>query len=185
MKFTYGKYLYSSIALCALLSVTLNLIIETLGRRSLILCMNYMVHSPLTFLYNSFIIFTTLSIVYLVKRRVFVYVVVSIFWLAIGITNGIILGFRTTPFTMSDFALLDDVLKMITVYLTIIQIVLIGLAILAVLVALVLTFIYMPKFKQKMNYKKSAIGVLVIMLSMAGLTGTAIDRNWVSAVLAT
>ncbi|HVI42543.1 MAG TPA: LTA synthase family protein, partial [Anaerovoracaceae bacterium] len=87
-----------------------------------------------------------------------------------------------TPFTMADFALLDDVLKVITVYLTTIQIVLIAAAILVVLVSLVLTFIFMPKHKQKINYKKSAIAVLIIMLSMAGLTGIAIDRNWVSVV---
>ena len=182
MKPLYRKYLYNSIAFCALLSIALNLIIETLGRRSLVLCLDYLAHSPLTFLYNSFIIFTTLSLVYLVKRRIFVYVVVSILWLAIGITNGIILGFRTTPFTMADFALVDDVFKMITVYLTVIQIALIVLAALAILVALVITFLFTPKHRQKIDYKKSVAGVLATVLVMAGATGLAIDRNWVSVV---
>jgi len=144
MKSLYSKYLDNSIAFCILLSIALNLIIETLGRRSPALCLSYLVHSPQTFFYNTFIIFATLSVVYLVKRRIFACVVVSILWLAIGITNGIILGFRTTPFTMADFALVDDVFKMITVYLTVIQIVLIALAALAILAALVLAFIFTP-----------------------------------------
>lgn len=182
MRSIYNNYLHNSVAFCVLLSLTLNLIIEILGRRSLVSCLDYIVHSPLTFLYNSFIIFTTLSIAYLVKRRFFVYMVVSVLWLAIGITNGIILCNRTTPFTMSDFALVDDVLKMITVYLTVVQIILIVLAALAVLVALVAAFLFMPKIKQKINYKNSIAGVLAIVLTMGGLTGIAIDRNWVSVI---
>jgi len=180
MKYIFEKYLRNSIAVCTLLSVVLNMVIESLGRRSLVSCFSYMVHSPLTFLYNTFIIFTTLSIVYLVKRRIFVYVIVSIIWLGIGITNGIILGFRTTPFTMTDLTLFDDGLKVINNYMSTFQIVLVVAAVIVLIVSLVLIFIFMPRYKQKINYKKSIIGVLVIMLSMAGFTGTAIDRNWVS-----
>lgn len=56
----------------------------------------------MTFLYNTFLIFFTFSIAYLVKRRIFVYVMVSIFWLATGITSRLILTYRTTPFTVTD-----------------------------------------------------------------------------------
>ena len=182
MRSVYNKYLHNSVGFCILLSLILNLIIETLGRRSPVLCLSYIVHSPLTFLYNTFIIFATLSVAYLVKRRFFVYMVVSVLWLAIGITNGIILCNRTTPFTMSDFALVDDVLKLITVYLTVWQIILIALAAVAVLIALVLAFLFMPKIKYRIDYKKSVAGVVAIMLAMGGLTGVAIDRNWVSVI---
>jgi phosphoglycerol transferase MdoB-like AlkP superfamily enzyme len=82
---------------------------------------------------------------------------------------------------MADFALVDDVLKMITVYLTVVQIVLIALAALAILVGLVLTFLFTPK-RRKIDYKKSVAGVLATVLLMAGATGLAIDRNWVSVV---
>src|SRR5665647_556094 len=180
MKYTYEKYLHNAIALCALLSLTLNIIIESLGRQSLALCIGYMVHSPLTFLYNTFIIFTTFSIVYLVKRRIFVYVVVSLMWLAIGITNGVILGFRTTPFTMTDLSLFDDGLKVISNYMSTTQIALVVAAVFVLLLSLVFIFIFIPKYKQKINYKKSVFGVLLILLLMTGLTGTAISGKWVS-----
>ena len=182
MKSIYNKYLHNSAAMCALLSVVLNIVIESLGRRSLALCFRFMVHSPLTFLYNCVIIFTTFSIVYLVRRRIFVYVIVSILWLGIGITNGVILGFRTTPFTMTDLALFDDGLKVISNYMTTTQIIMVVAAVATLLVTLVLIFIFMPKLKRKINYKKSAAGVLLVMIAMAGFTGVAIERNWVSVV---
>ncbi|MBK5262793.1 MAG: hypothetical protein JJE17_09530 [Peptostreptococcaceae bacterium] len=177
MKYTYEKYFHNAIALCALLSLTLNIIIESLGRQSLILCLEYMVHSPFTFLYNTFIIFATFSIVYLVKRRIFVYAVVSLMWLAIGITNGVILGYRTTPFTMTDLSLFDDGLKVISNYMSNTQIVLVVSAVFVLLLSLVLIFIFIPKYKQKINYKKSVFGVLLILLLITGLTGTAINAN--------
>jgi phosphoglycerol transferase MdoB-like AlkP superfamily enzyme len=180
MKYIDKKYLHNSIVLCAVLSVTLNIVIESLGRRSLVLCFNYMIHSPLTFLFNSFIIFTSYSIIYLVRRRIFTYVVISILWLGIGITNGIILGFRMTPFTMTDLALFDDGLKVVTNYISTVQIVLIVAAIVVLFAVLILIFLFMPKLKQKINYKKSLAGVLLIIISMVGLTDIAIDRDWVS-----
>lgn len=182
MKYILNKYFKNSIAVSAMLSIVLNIIMETLGRRSLLLSFSYMLHSPLTFLYNSFIIFTSLSIVYLVRRRIFAYVVVSIIWLGIGITNGVILGFRTTPFTMTDLALFDDGLKVVSNYMSTIQIIMIVAAVLVLLAALVLIFLFMPKYKKKINYKRSVAGVFVIMLAMVGLTGTAIEEKWVSEV---
>ena len=50
-----------------------------------------MFDSPLVFFYNTLIIFATLVIATLFRRRVFFVTVVTIIWMAIGITNGIIL----------------------------------------------------------------------------------------------
>ena len=154
MKSIYNKYLHNAVALCALLSLVLTIVIESLGRRSLALCFSFMVHSPLTFFFNTFIIFTSLSVVYLVKRRIFAYLVISLLWLGIGVTNGVILGFRTTPFTMTDLSLFDDGLKVITSYMTTTQIILVVAGVVVLLALLVLAFIFMPKYKQRINYKK-------------------------------
>lgn len=50
-----------------------------------------MVHSPLVFLYNALILYATLVLASLSKRRVFFFTIISIFWLGIGIINGVIL----------------------------------------------------------------------------------------------
>jgi hypothetical protein len=134
----------------------------------------------MTFLYNAFMIFFSFSVVYLVKRRIFVYVMVSFFWLATGITNGIILSYRITPFTVTDLSLLSSVMSIIPNYLSTVQIVLAAAAALLLVVALVLVFIFMPKHKQKIDYKKSLAGMLILCAAMFGLTNFAISQNWVS-----
>lgn len=180
MKSFFNKYLHNSLALCVLLSFTLNLTIESVSRHSFLNGLDFMIHSPMTFFYNMLIIFATFGLAYLVKRRIFIYIVVSIFWLAVGITNGVILGFRTTPFTVTDLALLESVMSIIPNYLSTLQMILVGVAGLLVIVALVLAFIFMPKHKQKIDYRKSLIGIVLLALSLVGMTNLAIDRNWVS-----
>jgi hypothetical protein len=63
---------------------------------------------------------------------------VSFFWLATGITNGIILSYRITPFTVTDLSLLPSVMSIIPNYLNTVQIVLAAAAGLLLVVALVL-----------------------------------------------
>lgn len=176
----FNKYLHNSIALCAVLALTLNFIIEAVSRNSFVAGLEYTIGSPMTFLYNAFLIFFTFSIAYLVKRRIFVYVMVSFFWLATGITNGVILSFRITPFTVTDLSLLSSVMSIIPNYLTTFQIVLVCAGGALLVLALVLAFIFMPKHKQKISYKRSVAGVLALGLAMYGITGFAIDRHWVS-----
>lgn len=180
IKTIYNKYLHNSITLCVVLAITINFIIEAVSRRSVSACLDYLTGSPMTFLYNTFMIFFTFSIAYLVKRRIFVYVMVSFFWLATGITNGVILSYRITPFTVTDLSLLSSVVSIIPNYLNTVQIILAVAAAVALVVALVLVFIFMPKHKQKINYKKSIAGVLALSLAMYGVTGLAISQNWVS-----
>jgi hypothetical protein len=166
--------------LCAILAFAVNFVIETASRRSLFACLDYLTGSPMTFLYNTFMIFVTFSIAYLVKRRIFVYVMVAFFWLATGITNGIVLSYRITPFTVTDLSLLSSVMSIIPIYLSTVQIVLAAAAAVLLVVALVLVFIFMPKHKQKINYVKSLAGILILCAAMYGLTGFAVSQNWVS-----
>lgn len=180
MKSFFEKYLHNSIALCAVLSITLNFIIESVSRRSVLNGLDYLTGSPMTFLYNAFIIFATLAVAFLVKRRIFIYVVVTMFWLVIGITNGIILGFRTTPFTVTDLSLLESGITIIPNYLTTQQIIMAVAAAIVILAALVLVFIFMPKHKAKIDFKKSIAGLLIIIFSMTGVTNLAISQKWVS-----
>ena len=121
--------MHNSIAMCAALSILLNILIESVSRRSPLLCLEYMLKSPMTFLLNTLIIFVTFSAVYFVKRRVFVYIVVSLFWILIGTTNGILLSFRSTPFTVSDLSLSDDGFAILPNYVSTFQLIIAGLVV--------------------------------------------------------
>ena len=86
----------------ALLACVINLVIEAISRHSLFQAWDYMVNSPLVFLYNAFMIFATFSIVYLFRRRVFARIIVSVLWLILGVCNGYMLIMRVTPFNAQD-----------------------------------------------------------------------------------
>ena len=111
------KFYKNSFVYAAIWALGLNLIIETLGRFStqgLLGGINFMFHSPVVFLYNTLIIFATLVIASVFKRRLFVFTIVAIFWLAVGIINGVILTQRMTPFTVKDLSNLEDGMTIIT-----------------------------------------------------------------------
>ena len=61
-------------------------------------------------------IFTTFMVVYLFRRRVLVRLIMSCFWLLLGIINGVILANRVTPFTGPDLRNLSDGAKVCLLY---------------------------------------------------------------------
>ena len=87
------------IRICNLLSVPLQflgccvlyLVIEALSRHSLWEAWQYMTGSPLIFLYNAFLIFTTSLVVYLFKHRILARTIVGCFWFLLGCVNGFLL----------------------------------------------------------------------------------------------
>ena len=81
----------------ALLACLINFVIEAISRHSVLQAWDYMTGTPLVFLYNAFMIFMTFSIVYLFKRRAFVRIIISVFWLLLGVANGYMLMVRVTP----------------------------------------------------------------------------------------
>ena len=160
------KFYKNSFVYAAIWALALNLIIETLGRfttQGLSGGISFMFHSPVIFLYNSLIIFTTLVIASVFKRRLFVFTVVAIFWLAVGITNGVILTQRMTPFTVKDLSNLEDGLTIVTNYLATPVIVLAGVGIVVAIGALVLLFIKGPQKKDKLKRKRNLVGVVLVI----------------------
>lgn len=180
MKKFYEKYLHNYGVLCVFTSLIINFAIECFSRRSLIDGINYLVSSPLVFLYNSLIILITLSVILLVKRRIFVYSLISIVWLAFGIANGVVLSKRVTPFTAIELKLLDSVVSIMDKYLSDFQIGLIIFGIITLVLGLIAAFIFAPKYKNKINYKKNSVLFILSILLFIGVTKIAIKTNVVN-----
>lgn len=160
------KFYKNSFVYAAIWALALNLIIETLGRFStqgLAGGISFMFHSPVIFLYNTLIIFTTLVIASVFKRRLFVFTIAAIFWLAVGITNGVILTQRMTPFTVKDLSNVEDGLTIITNYLPTPVIVAAAVGIAAAVGGLVLLFIKGPQKKDKVKRKRNLAGVVLVI----------------------
>ena len=171
LKQFYQKYLRNSFVFCFVWAFLLNFLIETLARKGFGGFV-FLAESPVIFLYNTLIIFATLVLASLFRRRAFVVTIVTILWMALGITNGIILMQRMTPFTVKDLSNITDGATIITNYFTKTEILLIGGGIALVLAALILLFIKGPKKKNPVNLKRNLAGtVLVVALAFGSTFG--------------
>ncbi len=178
IKAFYKKYLHNCYFFCLVWAFLLNLIIETLARKGFG-GFAFLFESPVIFLYNALVIFATLMVATLFRRRFFFITVISLIWLAIGITNGIILMQRMTPFTVKDLSSITDGATLLTNYFTTTEIILIGAAILVGIAGLVILWIKMPK-KKHIDWKKSVSIVLLTVLCTFGATVGLIKLNVLS-----
>ena len=159
---SYELPLWKWLLLCLGLSLGLVVILEMLGRRSLVSPFVFILYNPLIFFYNISIIFFTFTIALLFKRRGFVMGLVGFLWLTVGVINFVVLGFRITPFSAIDFLMFSDVLSMFSIYFNLFQRILIFSSILVFIVLLVIAFLKIPKLKKKVNYVQ---GIIVVVIS--------------------
>ena len=162
---------------CAIIAILLNLVIETLARQNVLGGVLFFIQSPIVFLYNSLIIFASLSIAGLFRRRVFWLTFISTLWLALGITNGVILSNRMTPFTVYDLQSLKDGLSIATNYFTKVQLIGIIVGIVVLLFAIVVLWRKAPKKKDKINYKRDIAALLCIFALTFGASGLVIKAG--------
>lgn len=163
----YSSYLKNSFVFCFVWAFLLNFIIETLARKGLGGFV-FLFESPVIFLYNTLIIFATLVIATLFRRRTFFVTVITLIWMAIGVTNGIILMQRMTPFTVKDLSNVTDGATIITNYFTKTEIILIAAAVIIGIVGLVILWIKAPKKKEHVNIKRNLLAALLVVVLTFG-----------------
>ena len=100
----------------ALMAAGIYFIMETMSRHSALEAWNFMIGSPKVYAYNTFMIFMTFMIVYLFRRRIFVRLLITAFWIYLGYMNGTILNSRVTPFTGQDLHLITDALDVVPTF---------------------------------------------------------------------
>lgn len=155
-------------------------LIEAMSRHSFLKAWDYMTGSPLVFAYNTAFIFTTTLLVYLFRRRCFVRVLITIFWMTLGIINGVLLTTRVTPFTGPDLHLITDALKLAKRYLPMAGVVAVCILFAVFLLLLLWLFIKGPKYKGKLKYRYNLPLVLVGFLAFAGVTQLALEKRVLS-----
>ena len=169
-----------SLLLHALVSAVGCFLIEAISRHSFTEAWDFMTGRPLVFAYNAALIFTTSLIVYLFRRRCFIRVLLCMFWLLLGIINGVILATRVTPFTGPDLHLLTDGMALLEKYLpkwgVIVALIVLGSFALTLLGLIVKG----PKFKGKLKYRWNIPLVLAGILAFAGLTQLALEKRVLS-----
>ena len=169
-----------SLLMHALLSAAIYFVIEAISRHSVVKAWNYMLMSPWTFLFNTYMIFASFLIVYIVRRRVFARVIIGVVWMILGIVNGYMLSVRVTPFNAQDLKVIDDAVTMLDKYFNGVQ----GVLIIAAIVAVITWLVYMWKnagiFQGKMHRIIAAIVAVAGIGAIAPLTEIAINNRVVS-----
>ena len=169
-----------SLALHFLLAAVINFAIEAMSRHSVTGAFNYLKTSPLVFAYNTFMIFTTFTVVYFLRRRVFARMVLTIIWLLLGLVNGIMLSNRVTPFNGADLKVAMDAITMINQYFNKFEVVLIGVFAVAVVVLIVFAFRVAPVYKGKRNLVICAVMLAVNIAAFGTVTDIALDKRVLS-----
>ena len=169
-----------SLVLHYLLACVLNFIIEIISRHSLFEAWDYLVGTPKVFFFNAFLIFATFSIVYLVRRRVFARILLSVFWLALGVCNGYMLLKRVTPFNAQDLKAWSEGLAVSKNYFSAMEFVLLGVGIVAVILWVISMWRRGGQYTGKMHRVWALFGVVISIGAYIGLTNIAIDKRVVS-----
>ncbi|MBQ2283798.1 MAG: sulfatase-like hydrolase/transferase [Agathobacter sp.] len=159
-----------------ILSCGIVFLVEIISRRSLTSALWFFDKHTFAFLYNAVIVFASLTLVYLFRRRAFSRVIISGFWIILGIINGCVLSNRVTPFGFSDLKCIPDLFAMKnTSYFTAEEatLVVIGLGLFAMFC--VALYIKGPRFNGKMHKVLAPLSIAAFIFIGLPVTTTAAE----------
>lgn len=157
------------LALYVCLPIVLDLIIECLNRKSIVLAFRYMLEKPSLFLFNVLIVMLTVSVAKFFKREIFVLSMISIIWLLFGVANYVILHFRVTPFSAVDFTLISSAISVSGHYLSPLNIAMIIVAAVMLVVAVVCLFRKAPCYQQNVSRRAYIISGLIVVVLVGSI----------------
>lgn len=166
----------------ALLSMVVVFLVEFASRWDIVESFEFITKSPLVFFYNSFIVFASLTLVYLFRRRGFARVLICSFWIILGIINGIVLSNRVTPFGFADLAVVSDLMSMIKTYVSPLMAVLIIIGVSLFIFVCSIIYAKGPIYKGKQRRIVSLISILaIVFMVIPFVTSIAQERNVVAS----
>ena len=128
-----------------ILAALLTYLVESLSRHSPLAALVFLWEAPLAYLANYGIILLTLLLALMFKKRIAAITMLSFVWVTLGIAQCIILYTRVTPLTAVDISIALSVITIISAYLSVFQIILICLALVAAIALVVFLFIKVPR----------------------------------------
>lgn len=152
-------------------------LIEWVSRHSFTEAFAFVFDRSLVYLYNSLIVFASLTLVYLFRRRCMARIAISFFWLILGIVNGCVLLKRVTPFGYADLKMVGDLLTMQNNYFTKKEATLIIIGISLIVLFLVFLAVKGPKYTGKMHRYASLFSIGAFVLFIPIVTNAAVDNN--------
>ena len=160
-----------------MMSLLVNLFIESASRKSIFAAVGYLVLHPVIFLLNGLIVLLPYMLVFLTRRRYFIMVAVSAVWCCAGVVNGFLLTFRTTPFTAADLRLIKYAMNMLTMYMTWWQIILAAAGIIGAVLACVWCYRKAPVIEEGLNLPVKAAVAVISLVTVIGTVSLAMGTG--------
>ncbi len=171
-----------SLAFHFILACFLTFVIEIISRRDFFSTVGFVQGHTLAYLYNAFIIFASLTFVYLFRTRAQMRLLISGLWIFLGTINGCILSNRVTPFSYTDLKCISDLFAMQnTNYFTKEEATLVVMIVLAFVVFLVLFFIKGPKYQGERHTVMQCVSIAALLLIGLPITTQAAQNSNVIA----
>lgn len=159
----------------------LNLFLEYMERKSVEEVLSFINERTFVFLFNMMILFLCLSVVFIARKKIFCYAVITAGWGLIGLTNGIVLNGRKTPFTALDLTVAKSTLPVLNSYLELWQIILLVVLLIVGVIGLVCLYLYSPVARKSFDMKTNLILVLVLVLLFGMITYVGTGRGQLSS----
>ena len=175
--FFSGEKTVYTVCTVVLLPILLVIAVEAISRNSILESFLFLVQHPVPFLVNACIIACTIVPALIFRRRFFVYLIMTAFWIVLGCVNRSLLETRVTPFNGTDIFMVKTGMRIASKYIspgTIILWIVVGVFGAAFLV---LVWLKGPKFKKEIHRIRNAaisvamVGVTFLVLSLAISTG--------------
>lgn len=154
----------------------LNFFLEWMERKSFKEVANFINERTYVFLFNAAILFMFLSLVLLVRKKIFMYTVITGCWFLVGLTNGIVLNGRKTPFTAVDLTVVKSILPVLNSYLELWQIILLVFLLIAAVIALVCLYLYSPASKA-FNFKTNLFLTVILFVIFGGFAYVGVGKG--------
>ncbi len=145
-----------TLPILALAAVFLNLLLEVCGRHSLTATLRHVINDPLAFAAGTLIILSTLALCLFLKRRFAMLFLTSIIWIILGVINAVVMSNRGTPLSAIDFLIIREAFSIAGAYFTLVELVLIAVALVLLVALIVLLFIFGAR-RTKVDYARSGI----------------------------
>ena len=166
----------------ALLSCSLCFIVELISRRSFFSACSFVTGHTMAFFYNSMIVFVSLSVVFLFRRRAFFRIIISGFWLILGIINGTILSNRVTPFGYTDLKCINDLLSMQdSNYFSAAEATVIVIGLGLFFAFCIFLFMKGPKYNGKLHRFLAPVFIAALCFTIPATTKAAISTNIIAS----
>ena len=161
-----------------LLACVLTFIVEVISRRDVLSAFSFVENHTWAYLYNAFIVFASLSLVYLFRCRAQLRLLISGLWIFLGTVNGLILSNRVTPFSYTDFKMLPDLFAMQnTNYFTAEEATIVVSVIAAFIIFLILFFLKGPKYQGNRHNIAGSIAIAALLLIGIPITTQAAQNS--------